>query len=207
MSKRLIRFLLVMALVLAPALAGHTVQAGEHRQHGAHEHGVARLNLAVAGNSLAIELFSPAANIVGFEHHPRTQAQKDQVKEARKRLEAAQTLFEFPAHSQARLVKSMVDTDIDTDSADEPHHHKEAGAHDEDEEDHHAHGEDEHGHGRHSDFKAEYHFVCDKPEKLAYIDVMLASIFPGVERIEVQILTDSGQTAKTLTAKDHRITF
>jgi hypothetical protein len=59
----------------------------------AHEHGVARLNLAVAGNSLTIELFSPAANIVGFEHHPRTQAQKDQVKEARKTLEAAQTLF------------------------------------------------------------------------------------------------------------------
>jgi len=207
MTKGFIKFLFATALVFSQAIAVHIVQAEEYRQHEAHEHGVAHLNVAVEGNDLTIEFFSPAANIVGFEHHPRTQAQKDQVKEARRKLEAAQTLFQLPAQAQGRVVKSMVDTDIDSDSADGLHHHEEAGVHDEDEKDgHDPHGH-EHGHGRHSDFKAEYHFICNKPEKLAYLDVMLPRMFPGIERIEAQILTDTGQTAKELTAKNYRITF
>lgn len=190
------------ALVFVPAIAVHTAQAEEYRQHEAHEHGVAHLNVAVEGNDLTIEFFSPAANIVGFEHHPQTKAQKDQVKEARKKLEAGQTLFQLPAQAQGRLVKTMVDTDIDSDAADAPHHRETADVHGEDDKDGH-----EHGHERHSDVKAEYHFICNKPEKLAYLDVMLLRLFPGIERIEAQILTDTGQTAKELTAKNYRITF
>lgn len=44
--------------------------AGEHREHGAHEHGVAQLNLVLEGEKLLIELASPGVNIVGFEHAP-----------------------------------------------------------------------------------------------------------------------------------------
>lgn len=207
MSKGLIKFLFTTALVLAQAIAVHTIMAGEYRQHGAHEHGVAHLNVAVEGNDLTIELFSPAANIVGFEHYPRTQVQKDQVKEARKKLEATQTLFQLPAQAQARVLRSMVETDIDSDSSDALHHHEQDGVHEEDEKSGHDHHEDGHVHERHSDFKAEYHFICNKPEKLGYLDVILMRIFPGIERIEVQILTDTGQAAKELTAKDYRISF
>jgi hypothetical protein len=119
MTKGVKTILIAMALVLTPAILQLQVHAWEHRRHEAHEHGVAHLNVAVEGSDLIIELFSPAANIVGFEHHPRTQAQKDQVKEARKKLEAAQPLFQLPPQVQGRLIKSTVDTDIDSDSADE----------------------------------------------------------------------------------------
>jgi len=207
MTKGFVKFLFATALVIAPAIAVHKVQAGEHRQHEAHEHGVAHLNVAVEGSNLTIELFSPAANIVGFEHPPSTQVQKDQVTEARKKLEDAQTLFQLPAQAQARLVRYMVDTDIDSDSGDTLQPHEQVGVHDEDEKTSRDQNEDEHVHERHSDFNAQYHFICNKPEELAYLDVTLLRIFPGIERIEVQILTDTGQTAKELTAKDYRITF
>jgi hypothetical protein len=59
----------------------------------------------------------------------------------------------------------------------------------------------------HSDFKAHYQFLCSQPEKLTYLDVMLFRIFVGIEHIDVQVLTDNGQTAKELSAKDYRITF
>jgi hypothetical protein len=210
MKKRSIKVLLVTGFVFLTVSAIHTAQAGEHRQHGTHEHGVAHLNVAVEGSELAIELSSPAANIVGFEHPPQTQAQKEQVKEARKKLEAAQTLFELPANAQGRLVKSSVDSDIDNDSADAydaGHAHEHTDVHEEKEKADHGHQDDGHGHEHHSDFKAAYHFFCSEPEKLAYLDVMLFQVFPGIERIEVQILTDTSQTAMELTAKDYRISF
>jgi len=207
MTKGLVIFFLVATLAIAQAIAVHVVGAGEHRQHGAHEHGVAHLNVAVEGNNLVIELFSPAANIVGFEHHPKTKAQKIQVEEAREKLGAAEMLFKLPTQAQGRLVSSNVDTNIDSDSADTSYQHEEADVHDKDEQNAHDHHKDAHEHARHSDFKAQYQFFCDTPEKLAYLDVMLFQIFPGIEHIEAQILTDTGQSAKELTAKDYRITF
>ena len=181
-----ILFLTVLAII-AQTIALHAAWAGEHRQHEAHEHGVAHLNVAVEGHNLVIEFFSPAANIVGFEHHPQTQAQKDQVEKARQKLEDGQTLFQLPAQAQCRLISSSVDTDIDGNSADG--------------------SEAQHAHEGHSDFKAHYQFSCNTPEKPAYADVMLFRTFPGIERIAVQILTDTAQTAKELTADDYRITF
>jgi hypothetical protein len=56
-----------LALTLLVADAG----ADPVRQHGAHQHGVAALNVAVEGESLYLELLTPAANLVGFEHAPR----------------------------------------------------------------------------------------------------------------------------------------
>ncbi len=208
MAKGLVNCFLVVTLAIAQAIAFHAVWAGEHRQHGAHEHGVAHLNVAVEENNLVIELFSPAANIVGFEHPPKSEAQKTQVEEAREKLGAAEMLFKLPIQAQGRLVSSDVDTDIDSDSADASYHHEEAGIHDDEDEkfanDHH---NDGHVHERHSDFKARYQFFCNKPEKLAYLDVILFQIFPGIEHIEVQILTETGQSAKELTAQDYRIIF
>ena len=173
------------------------LRAEEYRHHEAHEHGVAILNLALEGNDLYIEFTSPAANIVGFEHHPRTNEQRDAVKAAVNKLQEGNALFVLSAESESKLLKSSVVTDIDKDTD----HHSES---------EHAHGEDEHhdkehgkadGQDRHSEFKAEYHFVCEKPDRLSQIDVKLFRIFPGIEHIEVQLITETKQTAMELTAK------
>jgi hypothetical protein len=121
------------------------------------------MNVAVEGNDLSIEFFSPAASIVGFEHQPGTQEQKDAVKEAIKRLKAAEVLFNLPLGAQGRLAKSMV-ADIDKDSDREfkaDHTDKQNRPH-EKENDLGAGNQkaDGHEHGRHSDFTAayDYHF-------------------------------------------------
>jgi hypothetical protein len=108
-------------------------------------------------------------------------------------------IFKLPQKAQGKLTESSVDTDIAIESNPESHagHSGEHGK-----EHHHA---DEHE--RHSDFKAEYRFVCKRPEKLTQIEVMLFRIFPGIEQIEVQILTETKQTALKLTPKKNRIVF
>jgi hypothetical protein len=96
---------------------------------------------------------------------------------------------------------------------DHEHHHDEAGKHEEheheahghdheavhshDEHDHHDESGEHEGHG-HSDFTAHYHFICEKPEKLRGIDVLLFKYFKGFERIEVQLMAPGKQTAVEL---------
>lgn len=186
--------LFTSATILLLVFALPDAEAKQHRHHEAHEHGVARMNVAVEGDIMYIEFSSPAANIVGFEHYPETREQKDAVKEAEKSLEAGEMLFVFSPEAAGRLTQSGVESDIGNDSDHEP-----------DAEDAHEHHEDEDE--RHSEFRAEYRFLFEKPEKLAYMDVMLFRIFPGIERIEVQLLTGTRQTALELTAKEHRIGF
>jgi hypothetical protein len=177
--------------------------AEEYNHHEAHEHGVANLNVAIEGNNIYIEFSSPAANIVGFEHHPRTHEQKDAVKDAVKKLQTGDALFILSAGSESKLVKSNVDTDIDKDtdshSASE-HAQSEEGHHDHEGQHNKEHNEAAE-HERHSEFKAEYHFVCKKPGRLSQIKVKLFSAFPGIEHIEVQLITETKQTAVELTAK------
>ena len=188
------------------------IQAAERRHHEAHMHGVAQLNVAFEGNNLYIELSSPAANIVGFEHHPRTEEQKAVVKTAIESLEAGEKLFALPDSTGAELVKVNVQSDIESESDHEPgqphaHDHAESGK--EAEAEKHQHGEHDEAddHERHSEFKAEYHFVCKTPQKLKLIEVNLFRVFPGIEHIEVQLLTDTKQSALELTAQENKIIF
>ena len=213
--KRCLKILLsIIAIVCAVGPNLSNIQAAEYRHHEAHEHGVAHMNVAFEGNELYIELISPAANIVGFEHQPRTQEQKAAVKAAIKKLEAGEKLFAFPSGVGVRLVKSKVHTDINNDSGHESdetksHEHDEMSREAGNEAEKHGHEEHQHGdeHERHSEFKADYRFVCKSPEKLNHMDVMLFRLFPGIEKIEVQLLTATKQTALELTAKNSRAAF
>ena len=59
----------------------------------------------------------------------------------------------------------------------------------------------------HSEFKTEYHFTINAPDKFSRIDVKLFKYFPGIEHIEVQLVTGTKQTARDLTEKNNKISF
>lgn len=217
------RYAFKMLLVL---LTGATIgwlsieaQAEEHHHHGAHVHGIAHLNVALEGKNLYMEFVSPAANIVGFEHAPKNQAQREAVEAARETLKNAEAVFTLPPAAGARLVEASVVSEAehnahhDTEHGHEDEHHH-ASEHGHEGDDHHEkevgkghahHAEDDHAGEAHSDFRAEYRFVCQSPAKLTAIDVRLFEKFPGIEKIEVQLLTDTKQTALELTARKSKI--
>jgi len=231
----------ILSFLIMLASVSSSVLAAEQRHHDAHVHGIAHLNVAMEGTSLHLEFTSPAANIVGFEHEPRTPEQKEGVRNAIEKLENGSTLFILSPGAQCRLSKFSVKTDIEHDADhdddhdadhDEEHeadhdddhnanaghkhehendaHHgegedKDQEHHDDKDQDHHDENEEEHA--RHSEFHSEYRFVCKNPGKLSQMDVMLIQSFPGIEHIEVQLLTETKQTALELTAQSHRIRF
>jgi len=184
---------LVMVFVLGVRML--KAPAEPSRGSGAHEHGVAHLNVAVDGADLYLEFISPSANIVGFEHPPRTEAQKTAVNNAVETLQDGESLIVPPAGARCRLADSTADTDIDSDPSSEseggdPHEHDEAGEP-----------------LRHSEFTAEYHFTCDNPEELTSVDVLLLRVFSGIEHIGVLLLTGTEQAALELTGENTRIPF
>ena len=154
----------------------------EHREHSAHEHGVAQLNIAQEGNTLHLELASPAMNLIGFEHEPRNKQQHTAVKQAVAQLQKGAQLFHLTPAASCSLTKH----DVDTPLLEQEHEH-EAG-----------HDKEEHE-GEHADFDASYVFKCKQPAALRTIEVKLFKLFPGTEEMEVQLLTDQGQRALELT--------
>ncbi len=177
-----------------------SLKASETRQHGAHVHGVGQLNVALDENDLMFELTSPAANFVGFEHAPENEQQSHEVHRAIELLKEGKTLFVFTKKAQCNLHEAHVDSDM------VQSHHEEHEAHHQDPE--HAHpGKDHDEDSVHSDFVAVYHFECNNPDSLKSIDVQLFTHFPGLEELEVQLLTPKVQTAVELTPKKSQISL
>lgn len=183
----------------------------ETRQHGVHVHGMGKLNVAMESNELYLELISPAANIVGFEHKPETEKEKQTVEAAMAMLEKGDGVFIFTKKAECRLQESHIKGDV-FDSHHEEHDEHHDGKEDK-HDDHHTAKEDKHDHHHadeavghddsHSEIEATYRFRCARPENLKSIDVQLFSQFPMFEELDVQLLTTKGQTAVELSAKEH----
>lgn len=86
-----------LALTLSAALTGAAQAAG------AHQHGVAKLEVAADGNSLTVTLDTPLDNLLGFERGPRTDAERKAVQAMAQRLRNASTLVVPAAAASCQL--------------------------------------------------------------------------------------------------------
>jgi hypothetical protein len=164
-------------LLLASALTAMPTTA-EHREHGTHVHGSGQLNVVLDGTTLEIELDSPAANLVGFEHAPRNADERGQLEQAMARLHDTAALFTLPAAAGCQLQEVKV---------------AEEGA-----------GEEEGGHG---DINALYRFTCNTPSALRGIELRLFELYPLTERLAVQLIGPGGQQGLTLTPTSRYLSF
>jgi hypothetical protein len=170
---------------------------GEYKQLDAHEHGIAILNTVLEGKELVIEFISPAANIVGFEHEPATEQDGEAINNARTMLMDGVSLFRFPVEAECVLEHAEVETDL------EHNGHEENGeGHSHDSGEHHHDNHDGDGHG---DFRVEYHFHVGNPTALTSLEVLFMQLFPAIERMKVQVASQSAQTAVELTPDMFRV--
>ncbi|WP_370277365.1 DUF2796 domain-containing protein [Pontibacterium sp.] len=163
---------LLTATVQAQGLDDHGDDHGGSL--GAHVHGIASLNMALDGKFLELEFHTPAANIYGFEHAPRTEEQFTQVREAQRTLQQANKLFVLTHAAGCRLGRVELEQSSEEGEHHEAHaghehheekhadhdHHAEHAAHDKHEkhDDHH----DDHGHHEKHDDHHEEHASHEK---------------------------------------------
>jgi len=95
----------IIALFAAvPALAQ------DSRELGAHEHGVGTLNIAIDGNSVAMEFEAPGADIVGFEYEAQSDVDLAAIDAALEKLVAPLDLFVLPMITMITLTTTITMT-------------------------------------------------------------------------------------------------
>ena len=188
-ERRLTAIAVCLAAIAAPS-AGALAAEGEHKPH---VHGESKMRLAVEGSILEIEFESPAHDIVGFEHMPKTAAQRDAVKRAVAALGNGEALFRLSPGAGCKLREAEVETPL----AEAEEHEK-----------HEEHKEGEHADEEvHSEFHAHYRFRCAEPGRLEAVEVMLFETFPKMEEVELGAVLPGGQRAKTLKPGSNRFDF
>ena len=195
----------------ATFLAGAAFAAsdGEHREHDAHEHGHGALDIVVEGEELVIELRIPAVNVVGFEHAPKDDAEREAVRQALVPFGDAASLFVLPAEAECEVEEAeaaIVSMGHEDEHADGDGHDHEKDGHDH-EKDGHDHEKDGHDHEKdgsdsdaeeHSELRATYHFHCHAPEQLGEIDVRVFEHLLDAEEIDARVVTPAAQLAMEL---------
>ncbi|SFP66870.1 Protein of unknown function [Ectopseudomonas composti] len=190
---------LPFALLPLTAAQAHDDHDHEHGSLGAHEHGVASLNVALDGQALELQIDSPAMNFVGFEHAAKSDADKAKVAAAKAELEKPIELFGLAAGA-CQVTKQELESplfgDHDHHHEDEAHEHEHADA-----------NEHEHEH-EHSDIEASYQLSCKQVDALKQLDLSeLFKRFPATQKIQVQLIGPSGQQGVELTPAQPRLSF
>lgn len=163
------------------ACAAFSASAEEHRQLGAHVHGHGRLNIAIEGKTVSIELEAPGADIAGFEHEAVTRAQRAAIEKAKATLASGLSLF-TPA-ATADCTQKSAKVSIEAEHGDEHEHHAEDGK-EEAEESHH-----------HSEFHAAYAFECASPARLTSMSFGYFKAFPNAQELDIALISPKGQTS------------
>lgn len=187
---------LVVGLIGLPLFAAHAGDK-EHRELGAHEHGHGSFNIAIEGKRVSMELESPGADIVGFEHKARTDAQKAAVAAAKKTLAGLVNVVGLPAAAGCKLTEVEVELEIEDDDHDDhkkDDHKKEAKAKDEAEK-------------SHSEFHVEYDLTCNDPGKITELTFPYFDSFKGAEELEVSIVGPKSQKKFEVDRKNAKISL
>ena len=154
---------------------------------GAHEHGIARLGLAVDGTRLTVDLELPAESVFGFERAPRSAEERATVAAALERLQTGGArLIAFPDGAICTLDSAEVEAPevVLGDDAGEDQQPEEDEAH--------VHEEDEGT--QHEDVHLLASLTCSR-EPLGPASLRFADLLPDVVQVDLTVFTAAGEAA------------
>jgi Protein of unknown function (DUF2796) len=173
---------LKLLLAALPAVLADPALAGK-----AHEHGVARADLAVEPTRITVLLEMPMDGLVGFERAPRDDAERKAVDAGLARLRNAAALFAIdPAAQCTPGPVELTAPVLGLGKAAAPAAAKNDG---------------------HADIDASYEFSCADGFRAGFVEVGLFEAFARLKRVEVQAVTRKGQIKATLRRPATRLTL
>ena len=201
----------VLAIVIGLSLST-VATAEEYRQHSAHVHGHVEFNIAQDGSDLLLEITAPGADVVGFEHAPENAEQEKTLQHAVATLEDSNALFAINPQAQCEIEEVHVEHTLGGQHEEHEHHdheghdHDEHAHHDHDKHDHDSHeGHDHSEHSDHGEFTVQYRFHCAQVGELSRIQTDWFNQFPSTESVNVNLFTDTTQSASSLTKSNTQI--
>jgi hypothetical protein len=159
-----------------------------------HVHGHGELNVAFEGEVLSMELRVPAHDVVGFEHAPSTDAERQAVESKLAELADAKRWF-VPSEEAGCTLHGLSLTlggmsrrsgDLDADHAAHGHAHED---------------QDSDGEG-HSDLEGQYLFACSAPARLRSLKVHVLDALRADAELEANIVTEVHQARTAIESGD-----
>ncbi len=171
-------FALAVLLAAAPLAAFGQAQR-------AHVHGLVKLDIVVEGPSVVVEMQSPLDNFVGFEHAPKTDAEKKAAQAAVTQLRAADQLFRIDPAANCKLGPVTLRSaalglgKTEAAAAGDPH----------------------------ADLDGTFAFNCTNAAAAKFVELGLFGAFNGLRQIDAQILAPQGQFKRTLKRPGTRLAW
>ncbi|MEY3466502.1 MAG: ZrgA family zinc uptake protein [Steroidobacteraceae bacterium] len=183
MPHRIVSRLSLLALL---AMLAPTLSVGEEfEQHDAHEHGRVTLDVALEGGTLVVEWSAPALQVVGFEHAPRTEAERAALASATAWINRGNGVVGVPPAARCRL------RSIQHAPPTLAGHRDAAGKTDHDAE--------------HADFRARVSYECAAPAALTWLEPWVLRQLRGVERVEINLVAPGLQRQSTGASAETRV--
>lgn len=179
---------LSVAAALCLLAWAHTSTANEQQPH---QHGHAQLQIAVDGKSIDLILTSPAHNLLGFEHQPRTKQQKQTLENARQWL-ITQALI-APADSNCTVESASMD--FSATAPDQDHHNE------------HHNGNHNDADDVHANIEVSQLLNCTGKDLSGGFTTPLMGQFPQIQELNVEWITSSGQGSTRLSASNNQFRF
>ena len=142
-------------------------------KHAAHSHGVGNLELVVQGGTVKASFEIPMESLLGFEHLPRTTAQKKAMADLQTATAQASYFITLPAAADCQPKSLQVNAGMFNGKKSE-----------------------------HSDLDAELEFSCSQPSALKQLEIPLFKKHPRLSSLKVDMVSPKGQSSVTLKAKD-----
>ena len=176
---------LFSALIVAP-----TAWAADNP--GAHEHGHARLQLAVEDTRVELIFTSPAHNLAGFEHAAKTDAEKHRLANVRQWLSDNPLINTTSRDCVVDSVEVTLGSDDSSHGHDAHRHDNEHSHHDEEQHDHEANSES------HRDYEVSQQLQCNESLRGAALVTPLLAEFPALKELDIEWVSPEGQGSLTL---------
>ena len=173
-------------IVLVCLFVSFEILAQVARQKDSHEHGAAKLMMALEGEKLHVEFEVPSESLIGFEHFPKSKSDRENFEKTIKILSDPSKLLSTPFKAECLLVGMNVSQSLFS-------------------------NEEEHGNDDsekaeiHSEFKSNYYWNCQHLDEIDSMGTQLMSFFPRIEEIRVNWISNNGQGSLELESKDDRI--
>ena len=157
----------------------------------AHQHGHAQLQIAVENNSIDLILTSPAHNLLGFEHQPRTQQQKQTLENAMQWL-TTQALI---ATADGNCTVKSASMELSAIATKDGHGHH--------------HGDHHHNEAidAHANIEVSQQLDCTGADLNGRLTTPLIGQFAEIQELDVEWVTGSGQGSAKLSAPNNQFRF
>lgn len=143
----------------------------------AHAHGKGEMEMTVQNGMIRAIFKTPMDSLVGFEHAPTTDAQKQAVAQLKTRLADPARFFAPSAAAQCTAGAAEFSSAMFTGQVS----------------------------GKHSDLEYRFSFKCANQSALKSLEAVLFADYPRLHEIRVLVVTDKGQRATTLKKKNRSI--